>query len=88
MERVEIYEPSFSSSQFILCLIGSMIGIVLGAALGSGFAWAVSKFMQDFIEWPSVITIEFGVDGCIGWWGCWRIFWILSGKSRREADAD
>ena len=48
----------FLIESVILCLIGSLIGIALGAALGSGFAWAVSKLMKDFIEWPSVITVE------------------------------
>ena len=48
----------FLIESVILCLIGSLIGIALGALMGYGFAWAVSKFMKDFIEWPSVITLQ------------------------------
>ena len=46
----------FLIESVILCLIGSVIGIALGMLMGNGFAWAVSKFMKDVIEWPSVVT--------------------------------
>jgi putative ABC transport system permease protein len=48
----------FLIESVILCLIGSLIGIALGAVLGNGFAWAVSKFIIKNFEWPSVITLE------------------------------
>ena len=48
----------FLTESVILCLIGGLIGIVVGTLVGHGFAWAVSKLMKDFIEWPSVITFE------------------------------
>ena len=42
----------------MLCCIGGLIGIGAGALMGRGFAWAVSKLMRDFINWPSIITVE------------------------------
>jgi putative ABC transport system permease protein len=48
----------FLTESVVLCLIGSAVGIALGVLMGQGFAWAVSKFMKDFIEWPSVVTLE------------------------------
>ena len=48
----------FLTESVMLCCIGGLIGIGAGALMGKGFAWAVSKLMQDFIKWPSVITVE------------------------------
>ncbi|MDE0301231.1 MAG: ABC transporter permease [Candidatus Poribacteria bacterium] len=48
----------FLTEAVTLCCIGGLIGIGAGALMGRGFAWAVSKLMQDLIEWPSVITVE------------------------------
>ena len=48
----------FLTESVILCLIGGLIGIGVGALIGHGFAWGGSKLMKDFIEWPSVITLE------------------------------
>ena len=48
----------FLTESVILCCIGGLIGIGVGALIGQSFAWAVSKLMKDFIDWPSVITFE------------------------------
>lgn len=48
----------FLTESVMLCCIGGLIGIVAGALMGKGFAWVVSKLMQDLIRWPSVITVE------------------------------
>ena len=48
----------FLTESTILCLISGLIGIGLGVFIGHGFAWGVSKLMKDFIDWPSVITLE------------------------------
>jgi putative ABC transport system permease protein len=48
----------FLTESILLCLIGSVLGIALGALVGQGFAWAVGKFLKDMIGWPSVITIK------------------------------
>ncbi len=48
----------FLTESILLCLIGSILGIALGALVGQGFAWAVGKFMKGMIGWPSVITIK------------------------------
>ena len=48
----------FLTESVILCLIGGLIGIGVGTLIGHGFAWGVGKLMKDFIEWPSVITLE------------------------------
>ncbi|MXV76322.1 FtsX-like permease family protein [Candidatus Poribacteria bacterium] len=47
----------FLTESVILCLIGSLLGIALGAVAGKGFAWIVGKFLDD-LAWPSVITPE------------------------------
>ncbi len=48
----------FLTESILLCLIGSLLGIALGALVGQGFAWAVGKFMRGMIGWPSVVTIK------------------------------
>ena len=48
----------FLTESVMLCCIGGLIGIGAGALMGRGFAWAVSKLMRDFINWPSIITVE------------------------------
>ena len=48
----------FLTESILLCLIGSVLGIALGALVGQGFAWAVDKFMRGMLGWPSVITIK------------------------------
>lgn len=48
----------FLTESILLCLIGSILGIVLGAFVGQGFAWAVEKFMKGMLNWPSVITLK------------------------------
>ncbi len=48
----------FLTESILLCLIGSILGIVLGAFVGQGFAWAVEKFMNGALSWPSVVTIK------------------------------
>ena len=40
-----------------MCLIGSILGIFLGALVGKGFAWIVGRILQE-MSWPSVITPE------------------------------
>ncbi|MCG9128155.1 ABC transporter permease [Candidatus Poribacteria bacterium] len=48
----------FLTESILLCLIGSILGIILGAFMGQGFSWAVDKFMNGALSWPSVITIK------------------------------
>ena len=47
----------FLTESVLLCLIGSLLGIALGAVAGRGFAWIVSKFLDE-MSWPAVITPE------------------------------
>ena len=47
----------FLTESVLLCLIGSLLGIALGAVVGKGFAWIVSKFLDE-MSWPAVITPE------------------------------
>ncbi len=47
----------FLTESVLLCLIGSLLGITLGAVAGSGFAWIVSRFFEE-LSWPAVITPE------------------------------
>ena len=47
----------FLTESVVLCLIGSLLGIVFGAIAGRGFAWVVGRFLEE-IAWPSVITPE------------------------------
>ncbi len=47
----------FLTESVLLCLIGSLLGITLGAVTGSGFAWIVGKFLEE-LSWPTVITPE------------------------------
>lgn len=46
----------FLTESVILCLIGSLLGIALGAVTGQAFAWIVGKFFG--FQWPSVITLK------------------------------
>ena len=47
----------FLTESVLLCLIGSLLGITLGAVAGRGFAWIVSRFFEE-LSWPAVITPE------------------------------
>ena len=47
----------FLTESVLLCLIGSLLGIMLGAAVGRGFAWIVGKILDE-MSWPAVITPE------------------------------
>ena len=47
----------FLTESVLLCVIGSLLGIALGAVVGKGFAWIVSKFLAE-MSWPAVITPE------------------------------
>ena len=47
----------FLTESVLLCLIGSLLGIMLGAILGNGFAWIVGKFFEE-LSWPAVITLK------------------------------
>ncbi len=47
----------FLTESVLLCLIGSLLGITLGAVTGSGFAWVVGKFLEE-LSWPAVITLK------------------------------
>ncbi|MXV76320.1 FtsX-like permease family protein [Candidatus Poribacteria bacterium] len=47
----------FLTESVLLCLIGSLLGITLGAVVGKGFAWIVSRFFNE-LSWPAVITPE------------------------------
>ena len=47
----------FLTESVLLCLIGSVLGITLGAVVGKGFAWIVGKFLEE-LSWPAVITPE------------------------------
>ncbi|MYB95232.1 FtsX-like permease family protein [Candidatus Poribacteria bacterium] len=47
----------FLTESVLLCLIGSLLGITLGALVGNGFAWIVGKFLED-LSWPAVITLK------------------------------
>ena len=42
----------------ILCTLGSLGGIILGAMLGYGFAWGVTRFVIKEFSWPSVLSLE------------------------------
>ena len=48
----------FLTESVLMCLIGSILGIALGAVVGQGFAWAVDKFMPGMLGWPSVVTLK------------------------------
>lgn len=48
----------FLTEAVVLCLIGSVLGILLGALIGHGFAWAVSKFLIKEFSWPSVVSVD------------------------------
>ena len=48
----------FLTESILLCLIGSLLGIILGAFVGQGFSWAVETFMKGMPNWPSVITFK------------------------------
>lgn len=41
-----------------ICLIGSLIGILIGVGVGEIFSFAVSKYFVKVFEWPSIVTIE------------------------------
>ncbi len=47
----------FLTESVLLCLIGSLLGIALGAVVGNGFAWIVGKFLDE-MSWPAVITLK------------------------------
>ena len=47
----------FLTESVLLCLIGSLCGITLGAVAGKGFAWIVSRSFNE-LSWPAVITPE------------------------------
>ncbi|MDE0017991.1 MAG: ABC transporter permease [Candidatus Poribacteria bacterium] len=47
----------FLTESVLLCLIGSLLGITLGAVVGNGFAWIVGKFLDE-MSWPAVITLK------------------------------
>lgn len=48
----------FLTEAVVLCLIGSVLGILLGTVIGHGFSWAVSKFFIKEFQWPSAISID------------------------------
>lgn len=48
----------FLTESVLMCLLGSLLGIALGAIVGQGFAWAVETFMPDMFGWPSVVTLK------------------------------
>ncbi|MBC8234089.1 ABC transporter permease [bacterium] len=48
----------FLMEAIVLCMIGSVGGILLGTLLGYGFAWAVTKFIIKEFSWPSVVSIQ------------------------------
>ena len=47
----------FLTESVLLCLMGSLCGIALGAVAGKGFAWIVSRSFNE-LSWPAVITPE------------------------------
>ncbi|MBM3242762.1 FtsX-like permease family protein [Candidatus Poribacteria bacterium] len=48
----------FLMEAIVLCMIGSVGGILLGTLLGYGFAWAVTKLIIKEFSWPSVVSIQ------------------------------
>ena len=48
----------FLTESILLCLMGSVFGIISGTLVGKCFSWAVSKFFLQEFTWPSVITLE------------------------------
>lgn len=48
----------FLTEAVVLCLIGSVFGILLGTLIGHGFSWAISKFLIKEFSWPSVISVD------------------------------
>ena len=47
----------FLTESILLCLIGSLLGILFGFIAGKGFVWVVGKFFPG-VAWPSVVTPE------------------------------
>ncbi len=47
----------FLTESILLCLIGSLLGVLSGFLVGKGFVWAVGRFFPG-VEWPSVVTLE------------------------------
>ena len=47
----------FLTEAVLLCLTGSLLGIVFGTVVGKGFSWIVGKYIQE-MAWPSVLTPE------------------------------
>ena len=47
----------FLTESILLCLIGSLIGIVSGFVAGKGFVWIVGRFFPGVV-WPSIVTPE------------------------------
>ena len=47
----------FLTESVLICLIGSIIGIIIGFGLTHAVAVALSKYIDGF-EWPSVITLR------------------------------
>ena len=47
----------FLTESILLCLLGSLLGIVSGFAVGKGFVWVVGKFFPG-VAWPSIVTPE------------------------------
>jgi len=48
----------FLMESVVLCMLGSIGGMLLGALLGSAFAWGVTKFIIKEFSWPSVVSIQ------------------------------
>ncbi|MBI1923124.1 hypothetical protein HYR99_02625 [Candidatus Poribacteria bacterium] len=48
----------FLTEAVILCLIGSVGGILLEAVIGHGFSWGVSTFLIKDAVWPSVVSLN------------------------------
>ena len=57
MPKVLTSRLQFLTESVLLCLIGSLCGITLGAVAGKGFAWIVSRSFNE-LSWPAVITPE------------------------------
>lgn len=47
----------FLTESILLCLVGSLLGIVFGFIVGKGFVWVVGRFFPGVV-WPSIVTPE------------------------------
>ena len=72
----------FLTESVLLCLIGSLLGIALGAVVGKGFAWIVSKFLEE-MSWPRCDYPGSRVNLCRCWGSHRYLLRLLSRQPSR-----